>query len=124
MARLKTLPPSGTAAARVLAKLLVGERIGPAEAWAQLGIYRLSEAIRVLRRECGWPVAMELIPTANKFGEPVRYGRYGLTSETLGEVDEAAAVFARRELEALAELVGAEHSGAAWKRLIPGVFAE
>jgi hypothetical protein len=39
-------------------------------------------------------------------------------------VDEAAAVFARRELEVLAELVGAEHSSAAWKRLIPGVFAE
>jgi hypothetical protein len=67
---------------------------------------------------------MELLPGANRFGEPVRFGRYGLGQETLEEVDEAAAVFARRELEVLAELVGAEHSSAAWKRLIPGVFAE
>jgi hypothetical protein len=55
---------------------------------------------------------------------PVRFGRYGLGQGRPSRRWKAAAVFARRELEVLAELVGAEHSSAAWKRLIPGVFAE
>lgn len=48
--------------------------ITPLQAFADLGIYRLSACIYVLRKE--HKIITEMEEGTNRYGKPMRYGRY------------------------------------------------
>lgn len=64
---------------RLLNRLQVAP-ITPMEAWAELGIYRLSARCFDLK-EAGHNIAKETVRVANRFGEECLVARYRLVSK-------------------------------------------
>lgn len=65
---------------RVMGWLETHATLNPLQAWTELGIYRLSAVICVLRKR-GVPIEMEKRPVTNQFGEECRVGFYSLRKE-------------------------------------------
>ena len=62
---------------RLLDYLKVNKVINPLTAWTELGIYRLS-AIIFLLRKAGYEIETNLVEVRNKFNEPVMFAEYKL----------------------------------------------
>ena len=60
---------------RLLGYLLVSGSIHPLDAWAKLGIYRLSAVIFELRKQ-GWDIKTNTIKVINQFGETCKVANY------------------------------------------------
>lgn len=69
---------------RLLARLKLGP-VTPMDAWAELGIYRLSGRILDLREQ-GHDITSERADVLNKFGEVCRVARYRLIAANDGSV--------------------------------------
>ena len=91
-------PTHGTQATRMLASLLVGQRINPLAGWLNLGIYRLSDTAFQLRG-LGWPVVTGKLDVRNRFGEPCRVAEYRLEQEDIDAAGPSASEFIDRENE-------------------------
>lgn len=52
-------------------------KINPLTAWSDLGIYRLSAVIFLLRKE-GYKITTNLVEVKNRFDEPVQFAEYRL----------------------------------------------
>ena len=62
---------------RLLDYLKVNKVINPLTAWTELGIYRLSAVIFLLRKD-GYEIETNLVEVRNKFNEPVMFAEYKL----------------------------------------------
>ena len=62
---------------RLLEHLKVNRVINPLTAWTELGIYRLSAVIFLLRK-AGYEIETNLVEVRNKFNEPVMFAEYKL----------------------------------------------
>ena len=62
---------------RLLNYLKQYQNINPMESWQQLGIYRLSAVILLLRRE-GYNICTDMVEVLNRFNEVCRVARYVL----------------------------------------------
>ena len=93
-----SFPTPGTQSARLLASLLVGQRINPLAGWRNLGIYRLSDTAFQLR-SLGWPVVTGKLDVKNRFGEPCRVAEYRLEQDDIDAAGPAASEFINRENE-------------------------
>ena len=62
---------------RLLDYLKVNKVINPLTAWTELGIYRLSAVIFLLRK-AGYEIETNLVEVRNKFNEPVMFAEYKL----------------------------------------------
>ena len=65
---------------RLLTYLMQHGSIDPITAWRELGIYRLSAAVFLLRAQ-GQPIETENVVVQNRFGEDCRVARYVLSLE-------------------------------------------
>ena len=55
--------------------------ITPMEAWEKLGVYRLSDAIHVLRKKDGYNIITNVVEVKNKYGKTCSVARYVLIEE-------------------------------------------
>lgn len=62
---------------RLLNYLRANGHIQPIEAWTELGIYRLSAVIKLLR-DLGYDITSARISSMNRFGEPCSFAEYTL----------------------------------------------
>jgi hypothetical protein len=62
---------------RLLEYLKARTRINPLEAWAELGIYRLSAVVFALRQK-GHDIKTNIKPVLNRFDEPCNFAEYEL----------------------------------------------
>jgi len=62
---------------RLLDYLKVNKVINPLTAWTELGIYRLSAVIFLLRKD-GYEIETDMVKVLNKFNEPVMFAEYKL----------------------------------------------
>jgi len=62
---------------RLLNYLKQYQNINPMESWQQLGIYRLSAVILMLRKE-GYNIRTDMVEVLNRFNEVCRVARYVL----------------------------------------------
>ena len=91
-------PNHRTQAARLLADLILNQRINPLVGWFKHGIYRLSDT-KFRLKEMGWPVITGTLEVKNRFGEICRVAEYRLEPEAIETAGQEAQAFAQRERE-------------------------
>jgi len=74
-----------TQAERLFEHLKVNQVINPLTAWTELGIYRLSAVIFLLRK-AGYEIETNLVEVRNKFNEPVMFAEYKFITNIAEEV--------------------------------------
>lgn len=97
-----SFPSHDTQAARLLATVLLGQKINPLRGWVNLGIYRLSDT-KFRLREMGWPMESGRLDVSNKFGEACHVALYGLPQWAIEMAGERGREFAERELAFMSE---------------------
>lgn len=65
---------------RLLQHLKAHGTINPLESWVELGIYRLSAVIYILRK-AGWNITTKKVTIKNKWDEDCRVGEYKLVDD-------------------------------------------
>ena len=70
----------GTQCDRLLRCLDSGRSITPLQSWTELGIYRLGARVWDLRKQ-GYPIAKEIVPVKNSYGETCHVASYRLMDE-------------------------------------------
>lgn len=95
---LPEYPKRATQPARLLAALLLGQKINPLIAWTRLGIYRLSATVFQLR-QMGWPVVTNRRDVENRFGEECHVAEYYLSQDNINSTGQTGKEFARDEIQ-------------------------
>ena len=96
-----TFPKHDTQAARLLAAVLLGEKVNPLLGWTRLGIYRLSDT-KFHLKEMGWPMETVRLEVSNKHGELCHVAEYALPQWVIDAAGEHGQRFAKHELELMA----------------------
>lgn len=98
-----TFPSHGTQAARFLAAMLADRQINPLVAWADYGIYRVSDVVFRLRNT-GWPIKTDDLPVLNKFGEECTVALYRIEQSTIDQAGAEGQAFVTAERELLRQM--------------------
>lgn len=95
-------PSHNTQTARLLALILLGQKITPLRGWVSLGIYRLSDT-KFRLKEMGWPMESGRLDVSNKFGEACHVALYGLPQWAIEAAGNKGREFAEHEQALMSE---------------------
>lgn len=86
-------PAHGSPAARMLALLLLGQKVSPLNAMDALGVISLGPVIIELHN-LGWPLKYDIGNTLNRFGELIIFSEYQLRSSAISAAGNKGLAFA------------------------------